>query len=104
MAHERGDACRFHPRRPSTDDQDTRRVIVRAEQIFAAYRQIMPPRVSPARPLRLIVLGSMTEYQAVLTQLGVKAKIQNPACFVEDHNTVVVGSDSGSPFFERMAR
>ncbi len=35
----------------------------------------------------------MSEYQAVLAQLGVKAKIQNPACFVEDHNTVVVGSD-----------
>ncbi len=68
-------------------------MIVRTEQIFAAYRQIMPPRVSSARPLRLVVLGSMSEYQAVLAQLDVKAKIQNPACFVEDRNTVVVGSD-----------
>jgi hypothetical protein len=74
-------------------EQDTRRVIVRAEQIFAAYRQIMPPRAAPSRPLRLIVLGSMGEYQAALVQLGVKANIQNPACFVEDRNTVVVGSD-----------
>ena len=28
----------------TADDQNTRRVIVRAEQIFAAYRQILPPR------------------------------------------------------------
>jgi hypothetical protein len=77
----------------TADGQNTRRVIVRAEQIFAAYRQIMPPRTAPARPLRLVVLGSMSEYQAVLVQLGVKSKIQNPACFVEERNTVVVGSD-----------
>jgi hypothetical protein len=77
----------------TADEQDTRRVVVRAEQIFAAYRQIMPPRAAPARPLRLIVLGSMSEYQAALALLGVKAKIQNPACFVEDCNTVVIGSD-----------
>ena len=28
----------------TADEQNTRRVIVRAEQIFAAYRQIVPPR------------------------------------------------------------
>jgi hypothetical protein len=95
-----GEACKYRHYQSkwftldsTADEQDTRRVIVRAEQIFAAYRQIMPPRVSTARPLRLVVLGSMAEYQAVLGQLGVKAKIQNPACFVEDHNTVVIGSD-----------
>jgi len=77
----------------TVDEQNMRRLIVRAEQIFAAYRQILPPATTPARPLRLIVLGSMDEYQAVLRKLGVKAAFQNPACFIEEQNTVVVGSD-----------
>jgi hypothetical protein len=100
LAASRGEGCKYRHYQSkwfmldsTADEQDVRRVIVRAEQIFAAYRQIMPPRVSPSRPLRVVVLGSMNEYQAVLAQLGVKTKIQNPACFVEDHNTVVVGSD-----------
>ncbi len=77
----------------TADEQNTRRVIVRAEQIFAAYRQIMRPRAAPARPLRLVLLGSLQEYQAVLARLGVTARFQNPACFIEDKNTVVIGSD-----------
>ncbi len=77
----------------TADEPNTRRVIVRAEQIFAAYRQILPPRAAPARPLRLVLLGSPHEYQAVLVKLGVTAKFQNPACFIEDKNTVVIGSD-----------
>ena len=35
----------------------------------------------------------MNEYQALLTRLGLKMKIENPACFLEDQNVVVVGSD-----------
>ena len=77
----------------TADEQNTRRVIVRAEQIFAAYRQIAPPRCEPAQPPRLIVLGSMDQYQALLAKLGLKMKIENPACFLEDKNVVVVGSD-----------
>ena len=77
----------------TADEPNTRRVIVRAEQIFAAYRQIMPPRAAPVRPLRLVLLGSLHEYQSVLVRLGVTAKFQNPACFIEDKNTVVIGSD-----------
>ena len=77
----------------TADEQNTRRVIVRAEQIFAAYRQIAAPRCEPAQPPRLIVLGSMNQYQALLAKLGLKMKIENPACFLEDKNVVVVGSD-----------
>lgn len=77
----------------TADEQNTRRVIVRAEQIFAAYRQILPPRCEPARPPRLVVLGSMSQYQALLARLGLKTKISNPACFLEDQNVVAVGSD-----------
>ena len=77
----------------TADEPNTRRVIVRAEQIFAAYRQIVPPRGESSQPPRLIVLESMDQYQAVLAKLGLKMKIQNPACFLEDQNVVVVGSD-----------
>ena len=77
----------------TANDQNTRRLVVRAEQIFAAYRQIAPPRSEPAQPPRLVVLGSMDEYHALLAKLGLKTKIENPACFLEDQNVVVVGSD-----------
>jgi hypothetical protein len=77
----------------TADEQNTRRLAVRAEQIFTSYRQILPPRREAVQPLRLIVLGSMDEYHALLPKLGLKAKIDNPACYAEDRNTVVVGSD-----------
>ena len=77
----------------TADDQNTRRVIVRAQQIFAAYRQIVPPRSESSQPPRLVVLGSMDQYQALLVKLGLKMTIQNPACFLEDRNVVVIGSD-----------
>ncbi len=77
----------------TADEQSTRRVIVRAQQVFAAYRQIAPPRSVPAQPPRLVVLGSMEQYQPLLAKLGLKMKIENPACFLEDRNVVVVGSD-----------
>ena len=77
----------------TADEQNTRRVIVRAEQIFAAYRQILPPRSESAQPPRLVVLGSMEQYQSLLSKLGLKMKIENPACFLEEQNVVVVGSD-----------
>jgi hypothetical protein len=35
----------------------------------------------------------MSQYPPLLSQLGVKANFQNPACFIEDKNTVVIGSD-----------
>ena len=35
----------------------------------------------------------MSEYQALLTRLGLKVNIQNPACFLENQNVVVVGTE-----------
>ena len=77
----------------TADEQNTRRLIVRAEQIFAAYRQILPPRSEPRGPPRLVVLASMDQYQALLVKLGLMVKIQNPAVFLEDKNVVAIGSD-----------
>ena len=82
----------------TADEPSTRRVVVRAEQIFAAYRQILPPRSEPSQPPRLVVLASMDQYQVVLAKLGLRVKIENPACFLEDRNVVAIGSD-----FARLA-
>ena len=75
----------------TADAASTRRVVVRAEQIFAAYRQILPPRISPPQPPRLIVFGSVAQYQAFLARLHLD--IQNRACFLEDKNLVVTGGE-----------
>jgi len=75
----------------SADERITRRVIVRVEQIFAAYRQILPPRIEARRPLRLVILGALDEYDAYLERLGLK--INNRAVFVERENLVVAGSE-----------
>ena len=76
----------------STADQPTtRRIVVRVDQVFTAYRQILAPRSEPPRPLRLLVLSSMEEYHAYLERLGLK--VQSPACFILDRNLVVAGSE-----------
>ena len=75
----------------TADEQTTRRVIVRVEQIFAAYRQMLAPHNLHPRPPRLVVFNSMARYRAFLAARGVK--IQNPACFLEGENVVAVGSE-----------
>ena len=75
----------------TVDEPTTRRLIVRVEQIFTAYRQILPPRVEPARTMRLVVLGSMDEYNRYVQRLGLN--IRNRACFLRDDNMVVAGSE-----------
>jgi hypothetical protein len=75
----------------TADERTTRRVIVRVEQIFAAYRQMLAPRPLRPRPPRLVVFNSMEKYRAFLAARGVK--IQNPACFLEAENVVAVGSE-----------
>ncbi len=75
----------------TADESTTRRIIVRADQVFTAYRQLLPARVEPPRPLRLVVLKSMDEYRAFLARLGLH--FDNPACYLPEPNLVVVGSD-----------
>ncbi len=75
----------------TADETTTRRIVVRADQVFTAYRQLMPPRVDAPRPLRLVILQSMTEYRDFLARLGLH--FDNPACYLQKPNLVVVGSD-----------
>ena len=75
----------------TADGPTTRRLIVRTEQVFAAYRQILSPRTAPSRSPRLVVFGSMEQYQACLVRLGLA--IRSRACFLADKNLVVAGTD-----------
>ena len=82
-------------------EEMTRRSIVRIEQVFAAYRQMMPERTTPERPLRILLLGSMTEYRAFLQ--AVRLPVENPAFFAADWNMVVAGSDQ-TKFADQLAQ
>jgi len=73
------------------DDQTTRRIVVRLEQVFTAFRQMLPPRTEPQRTLRIMVLGSTSEYQHYLRRLGID--IPHPACYLPEDNLVVAGSE-----------
>ncbi len=75
----------------TAEPQTVRRVVVRVEQVFAAYRQMLAPRNRPARPPRLVVFDSMEQYQSLLAPRGLK--ILNRACFLEGDNLVAVGSE-----------
>ena len=76
----------------TADKETTRRSISRIEQIFAAYREILPPRrTRPAAPLRIKLFGAMQQYQAYLADLG--PHVENPAVFVPSRNLLVAGSE-----------
>jgi hypothetical protein len=77
----------------TTDAETTRRLIVRIEQIFTAYRQILPARVEPERPLRIVLYGSLEAYQAYLDSLGLK--VGNRAVFLQQKNLMAAGSELG---------
>ncbi len=73
------------------DDRTTRQIVVRLEQVFTAFRQMLPPRTEPQRVLRMVVLGSMTEYRQYLRRLGLG--IDQHACYLPEDNLVVAGSE-----------
>ncbi len=85
----------------STDQATTRRGVVRIEQIFRAYRQLLPPRTKPTSPLRILIYGSKVEYEKFLQTSGLP--ITNPAFYWNDRNLIVAGSDLKT-FSEKLAK
>lgn len=75
----------------TTDDETTRRCVVRIEQIFRAYRMILPPRGRPPPPLKVRLYGSLDEYRAELRRL--KLNIANPAFYSTRERTILAGTD-----------
>lgn len=74
------------------DDQASRRVIVRMEQLFTAYRQLLPQRTAGPRLVRVLVFGSMEEYRDALERFGLKA-MGPRAVFLPATNVVIAGSE-----------
>ncbi len=84
----------------TADEQTSRRAAVRIEQIFTAYRQLLPPQRSPQRHLKIMLFGAEPQYAAFLRGLGLE--IANPAFFAADFNIVAAGSDINR-FNEQLA-
>jgi len=78
----------------TADEKSTRRIVVHMEQVFTAYRQLLPPcsqqPQAPRQPLVIVVFGSMDEYREHLRRLGVT--IPSTACFLLEANQVVAGT------------
>ncbi len=76
----------------STDPDTARLLVVRLEQMFRAFLQIVPPRSSTAgASLRFQIFGSRDEYFNAIRRQGLE--IRNPAYFDLDANLIVAGGD-----------
>jgi len=75
----------------TADEAMTRRSIVRLEQIFSAYRQVLPPRSVNEARLTIRIFGASDQYQRALTELGLS--IRNPAVYLQDKNLILAGSN-----------
>lgn len=75
----------------STDEETTRRCVVRIEQIFRAYRMLLPAQGRPPAPLMVRLYGSMDEYRAELRRL--RLNITNSAFYSTREHTILAGSD-----------
>ena len=87
----------------TTDDESTRKCVVRIEQIFRAYRTLLPPRVARenqrGQKLQVHLYGSMADYRARLRQLGLS--INNPACYAPKQRLILAGGEL-TAFAERL--
>lgn len=77
----------------TADEATTRRLIVRVEQIFAAYRQVIAPRTEPTRPLSILVFDSVEPYRAYLRQRTLR--LAASAVYLRTDNLVLAGSPLG---------
>ena len=66
-------------------------MIVRLEQVFTGFRQLLPPRSEPRGPLKVAAFDAMSDYRAFLGRFGIQ--IDNPACFVPSENFIAAGSN-----------
>lgn len=64
--------------------------IVRIEQIFRAYRQLLPPRLDPQRPIVIHLAGDRSEYRRMLDRLELETA--SPAFFLPRQNRIVAST------------
>jgi hypothetical protein len=85
----------------TTGDEQTRRCVVRIEQIFRAYRTLLPPRAKEPAPLRVVLYGSLDDYRSRLRRLDLS--LDNAAFYSARERTILAGSDLNL-FAERLAQ
>ena len=83
----------------TADDEQTRRCVVRIEQMFRAYRTLLPPRVERPAPLKVVLYGSLDQYRAQLRRQDLG--LSNAAFYSAPHHTILAGSDLNL-FAERL--
>ena len=85
----------------TADDETTRKAVVRVEQIFRAYRQLLPPRREPQTLAEILLYGSMAEYRTDLSER--RLEIESPAFYSQSLNLIVAGSDLAH-YSDQLAR
>jgi hypothetical protein len=85
----------------SADDEQTRRCLVRIEQLFRAYRTLLPPRVDQPRRLRVELFGSLDQYRDRLRER--RLDLENAAFYSSREATIFAASDLNL-FAERLAQ
>lgn len=85
----------------TADESSTRRCIVRIEQIFRAFRQLLPQRSDPRTPLTIHLYGSLDEYHTALRRM--ELKIRNLAFYASRQDLIVTGAEL-SEFTAQLAK
>jgi hypothetical protein len=75
----------------TTEEEPTRRCVVRLEQIFRAFRTILPPRTVRGGQLQVYIFGSLAEYESRLDKFGLS--IENAAFYSPRERMIVAGSE-----------
>jgi len=78
----------------------TRTLAVRADQILQAFRHWLPPRTQPEKRIEVVLFGANYQYSLYLQQRGLQ--ISNPAIFLPESNCLLIGTDLGT-FSDRLA-
>ncbi len=75
----------------TADGESTRRCVVKIEQMFQGFRQLVPPRTKPVRPLQIVLLGTRDEFQGQLRRWALE--LTSPAFYSPTKNLIVAGGD-----------
>lgn len=83
----------------TADDEPTRRCVVRIEQMFRAYRTLLPPRIDQPPRLTVALYGSLDDYRDRLR--GLDLSLDNAAFYSARERTIFAGSELNR-FTERL--
>jgi hypothetical protein len=75
----------------TADDAQTRRAVVRIEQLFRGFRTLLPPRTPEPQSLSVRLDGSLDRYQTRVRQLGLT--LDNAAFYAPRERTIYAGSE-----------